>query len=212
MKKRLYAFLKARLLASDQVGGALTNRVPGFFNNSFKKHGVIFSLLSLNYCLKRKQFYRILLNFSEKTKRNRKYNRDKHKVLLTLFARRRSLFLDVLRLATLLLSAQITASTFVYILAQVFFVLPKNRHARFIYFVTTLFKVLIKMNEGICGLKFTISGRIKAKERASTSSIVIGSLPIQKKIAHIDFAKTHVYTRYGVFGFKFWVHFDKQAI
>ena len=55
------------------------------------------------------------------------------------------------------------------------------------------------------GIKFTISGKLKGKQRSNWSSFTLGRVPIQSLNTQIDFAKAHCYTLTGVFGLKLWV-------
>ena len=59
----------------------------------------------------------------------------------------------------------------------------------------------------LAGLKFLLSGRIRGKSRSSSTLIQLGNVPTQTIIKKIDFASSHVYTLYGVFGIKMWSYF-----
>ena len=86
--------------------------------------------------------------------------------------------------------------------------------ALFIAFLKNLAKILVtdlsrvpflnKTNR-IKGVKFLINGKLKGKTRANSILIVKGLVPAQTISANIDFSKTHVFTVYGVFGFKIWI-------
>ena len=66
-----------------------------------------------------------------------------------------------------------------------------------------------KTNYNLCGVKFLLSGRIRGKSRSSSNLIQIGSVPTQTISKTIDYATSHVYTLYGVFGIKVWTYFKK---
>jgi ribosomal protein S3 len=55
---------------------------------------------------------------------------------------------------------------------------------------------------GIKGIKFVINGKIKGKTRSTSNSISFGKVPTQSVSKNIDYSKIHVFTIYGVFGFK----------
>ena len=99
-------------------------------------------------------------------------------------------------------------------LGQIFRILPKRKHTRFIYFLKILFKTIIEndLNKGdnqtlkIKGIKFIINGKLQGKTRADSSLIQLGSVPIQSIGKDVDFSRLHVYTMYGAFGFQMWVY------
>jgi hypothetical protein len=131
-----------------------------------------------------------------------------------LFLRKFSLFIDFLKISSLFYQKKVFASTFLYILGQIFKVLPKRKHNRFLFFLKYIFqtfvqdigiKTVLKTNK-IKGIKFVINGKLQGKTRASSSCIQIGSVPVQSIDKNIEFSKLHVYTIYGAFGFKIWVH------
>ena len=133
-----------------------------------------------------------------------------------LFNRRFNLFIDFLKINTLFLKSKISNKLYLYILGQIFRILPKSKHGRFLLFLKILFKNLInisknynyKKNEvnAILGIKLLISGRLKGKPRSTVSCIQVGSVPSQSINKNVDFSKIHVYTLYGAFGFKVWIH------
>jgi ribosomal protein S3 len=63
-----------------------------------------------------------------------------------------------------------------------------------------------KNKKSILGIKLIVSGKIKGKPRSSTTCIQVGSVPSQSLDKDVDFSKLHVYTLYGVFGFKIWIY------
>jgi len=60
----------------------------------------------------------------------------------------------------------------------------------------------------ISGIKFVLKGKISGKPRSSVKKISIGSIPIQSAGANIHFSKSHVYTFYGAYGFRLWLHLN----
>lgn len=130
-----------------------------------------------------------------------------------LFSRRFNLFIDFIKLTSLFIKSKITSNNYLYLLSQIFRLLTKKKHSRFMYFLKFLFTRIIKMeakfgNTLIKGVKFLINGKILGKPRSSSSRLLVGSVPIQTINANIQFSKVHVYTLYGVFGFKFWVYYS----
>ena len=131
-----------------------------------------------------------------------------------LFNRRFNLFIDFLKINSLFLKSKISSRLYLFILGQIFRILPKSKHGRFLLFLKVLFKNLIDISKysknkdviSILGIKLLISGRLKGKPRSGTSCIQVGSVPSQSIEQNVDFSKIHVYTLYGAFGFKIWVH------
>jgi hypothetical protein len=131
-----------------------------------------------------------------------------------LFLRKFSLFIDFLKICSLFYQKKVFASTFLYILGQIFKVLPKRKHNRFLFFLKYIFQLFVQDvsiktvlgTNKIKGIKFVINGKLQGKTRASSSCIQIGSVPVQSINKNIEFSKLHVYTIYGAFGFKIWVH------
>lgn len=136
------------------------------------------------------------------------------KVLSVLFVRKFNLFLDFLKICSLFYQKKIPGSLVLYVLGQVFKVLPKKKHNRFLFFLKQILEIFIEMSKDnsfsstnqILGLKFIVSGRLRGKPRGSWSCIQVGAVPIQSIERNIEFSKLHVHTLYGVFGFKMWVH------
>lgn len=131
-----------------------------------------------------------------------------------LFSRRFNLFIDFLKINSLFLHSQVSTKIYVHLLGQIFRILPKSKHGRFLVFLKLLFKNLLlaskdfnnKGLKSILGVKLIISGKIKGKPRSSTTCIQVGSVPSQSLSKDVSFSKIHVYTLYGAFGFKIWVH------
>lgn len=57
----------------------------------------------------------------------------------------------------------------------------------------------------LLGVKFCINGKLKGKTRGSSQTFTSGTVPVQSLKARIDYAKSHAFTIYGVFGIKLWV-------
>ena len=132
-----------------------------------------------------------------------------------LFNRRFNLFVDFLKLTFLLYIDKIQVSTYLFLLSQIFRVLPKKAHNRFLVFLELVFKFLIEKKlsskrsiyfSTISGIKFIINGKIRGRMRASSKCISVGTIPIQSLQKNIEFYKTHVYTLYGAFGFQIWLY------
>lgn len=63
--------------------------------------------------------------------------------------------------------------------------------------------MVVDYTNKIKGLKFSIKGKLKGKPRKKKLQILVGNVPCQQIKHPVDFAKTHVYNRYGAFGLKF---------
>ena len=132
-----------------------------------------------------------------------------------LFSRRFNLFIDFIKFTSFFAQSKITSMSYLYLLGQIFRVLPKRKHSRFLFFLKILFKAIVeklplfKISQtvnSIKGIKFIVNGKLQGKTRASSSSIQIGSVPIQSISKNVDFSRLHVYTMYGAFGFQMWVY------
>lgn len=137
-----------------------------------------------------------------------------------IFSRRFNLFIDFLKMTILFLDNHIDLFGYIKVWSRVFKHLSKRIHSKFFLFVKTVGESLMKMGiifskqknfknipqYNLCGVKFLLSGRIRGKSRASSNLIQIGSIPTQTLSKTIDFATTHVYTLYGVFGIKIWTY------
>jgi hypothetical protein len=135
-----------------------------------------------------------------------------------LFNRRFNLFVDFLKFTFLLYIGKIPISAYLLLLGQIFKVLPKKTHNRFLVFLELVFKFLLikklssKRNiffSTIKGIKFIMNGKIRGKMRSSSKCISVGTIPIQSLDKNIEFSKTHVYTLYGAFGFQIWLYRDQ---
>ena len=103
--------------------------------------------------------------------------------------------------------------TFMYIIGIVFYRLTKIRHTKFLKFVKEFMRFLVIQGSksfkqypffkaSIKGMRFKIAGRLKGKLRAKSKILHTGSVPRCTENKNIEFSKTSVFTRYGVFGIK----------
>lgn len=125
----------------------------------------------------------------------------------SLFPRRYNLFFDFLKISCLLALKKIPSKTFLYFLGQIFKFLPKKKHARFFSFVKKVFSLFFNVKTNIMGLKLLIGGRLKGKLRKKKIFIQLGKIPSLTISKDIEFNRIHVFSKHGVFGFKFWVYF-----
>jgi hypothetical protein len=184
----------------------LKKRLNLLFNSFkiFKKNLIIFNIINLNFFLKKKK-KKITLFFNLLKKEG-----------LILFPRRFKFFLDFIQISILFLKQKIQATFLIKIFAEIFRILQKKLHSKFFNFITKYFKLLISESNYILknskkifnlkGLKFVINGKLKGKPRSSNYIYTAGSVPIQTIKYNIEYAKTHVFTIYGVFGIKFWIY------
>ena len=133
-----------------------------------------------------------------------------NKFINILFNRRFNLFIDFLKITTLLCQNKIESEQFLFLLGQVLRSLPKRSHSRFLVFLRFLFKTIIfdkifLEKNNIKGIKFIINGKLQGKPRASFSCIQEGNIPIQTLSKNICFSKLHVYTLMGAFGLRIWI-------
>lgn len=132
--------------------------------------------------------------------------------LNVLFSRRFNLFIDFIKMTSLFIEKKISSKSYLLLLCQIFRLLPKKKHTRFFFFIKELFtKILekkIDAKKNILGIKFLVNGKILGKLRSSSKLISVGSIPIRTINADITFSQSHVYTLYGAFGFKLWVHYS----
>ena len=164
--------------------------------NLLKKKKIVFNFNIVNFHLKKKI---ILFKFFKAYKR----------YAFSIFPRRFNFFLDFLKISLLFKENKIKISFFITVLAEIFRILQKKKHAHFIYFLNRYFKYLIETSDGVnysklSGIKFIIRGKLKGKRRKSISIINYGQIPIQSLSKQIEYAKTHAFTVYGAFGLKLW--------
>lgn len=125
-----------------------------------------------------------------------------------LFARRFNLFVDFIKMTSLFIFKKLDPKSYLYLLSQIFRLLSKKKHSRFLFFLKSLFNTIIKTRQSsIIGIKFIINGKIQGKVRSSSSRILVGQVPVQSVDKDVSFGKVHVYTLYGTFGFKLWVNY-----
>lgn len=159
------------------------------------KNLVVFCFTSINFYLKKKNdlIVKIFRNFK--------------RYVNALFPRRFRFFLDFVKLSLLFSLGKINSSFYIKILTEIFRILQKKRHARFFQFIKKFFIFLIETKgSNLKGFKLSISGNLKGKRRGSHKVITFGQFPLQSFNKNIEFAKSHAFTIYGVFGLKIWVH------
>lgn len=131
-----------------------------------------------------------------------------------LFSRRFNFFADFLKASALFTEDYLSIKSYLSFLGQIFKVLQKKTHGRFLAFLRVVFELIIidpkvkqlSKKSNVKGLKFILNGKLKGKTRATTSCSQFGRVPISTVSKNITFAKLHVHTLYGVFGFKAWVN------
>lgn len=171
-----------------------------FFKNLvlFRQNIGVLNIVNLNFQLSKskgliKYFYKFFKKYA-----------------FNLFPRRFNFFIDSIKLTVLFLIKKISIGFYIKILGDIFKILQKRLHVKFLFFLKELFKSLIlysKKNLNISGIKFRANGKLRGKPRSSTCCILVGQVPNQSLSKCIDFSKLHVFTRYGVFGFKLWVYY-----
>ena len=127
---------------------------------------------------------------------------------LKLFNKNFNLFFDFIKISLLFLVKSANLRVILQLLSLIFCYLQKRAHSAFLFFLKTYFTFILKTKKHIFkGFKFIVSGKISGKTRATFKRIQVGSVSIQSIKENVDYAKVHVYTRYGTFGFKLWVSF-----
>ncbi len=174
------------------------NKVNDLILNSLKNQFANSNLL-INYNNINKNIDKKILTNSFKTFR---------KFSTVLFSRGFNLFIDFLKIVSLVDQNKINPKVFLLILGQIFKNLTKKKHTKFIFFIKTIFDSLITSeNNNVIGIKLVINGRLMGKTRASTVKIERGSLSLNTVNSGCIAEKMHVYTLYGAFGFKIWVNY-----
>lgn len=163
----------------------------------FKVNLIVYTVVNLNFCLKKhKNLISLFYNTLKKDG-------------LRLFPRRFRFFLDFVQISVLLLKQKIKAKFLLKNLVDIFRMLQKKLHSKFLNFISQYFKLLILESSFLAvnlkGLKLVISGKLKGKPRSTKYIYSVGSVPIQTLSCNIDYAKGHAFTIYGVFGFKLWI-------
>ena len=129
-----------------------------------------------------------------------------------MFIRRFNFFIDFLKMTALFLKSLVPLNVYVTFLGQIFKYLTKRYHNRFLSFLKSLFSSLISLSKlkssenSILGIKCILKGRLRGKDRASVSNLKVGVIPLQSLDKKILFHKLHIYTIYGVYGFKVWLY------
>lgn len=162
-------------------------------NNLLNPSNVVINIRNLNALIKKdnlNDFFYIFKRFNT-----------------SLFSRGYNLFLDFTKITSLLNDKHISIETYLLILGQIFKNLNKKKHSTYIQFVKTICTVLIGKRL-IKGIKFSISGRILGKTRASCVKIQKGALALNTIDSNNKFAKAHVYTIYGAYGIKLWIAYN----
>ena len=177
------------------------NKIKTIFNTLrfFKNNLIIFTFINLNIYLKTQK---------KKTIKCFKYLK---KLGLTIFPRRFNFFLDFIQLSVLFLEDKIEIKFFISIISEIFRILQKKMHAKFLIFINNYFKFLISNpfktpTANLLGVKFCINGKLKGKTRSTSQTFALGTVPVQSFKARIDYAKAHAFTIYGVFGIKLWIY------
>jgi hypothetical protein len=176
----------------------------------------------LNFIIKQFTLFKIntitfdfkIINFKNKKAILFYFFKKFKKVIPTLFNRRFTLFIDFIKIFSLLSMGQISSKIFLLFLQKIFKNLTKKQHSQFLSFLKLCFKVLIYdfkklqyTTTSIKGIKLIISGKLKGKPRSSSSLILVGNVSTQTFNSKIDYSKIHVYTLYGVFGIKIWISY-----
>jgi hypothetical protein len=194
LSKKETLSLKASSINKSKVALFLIQQFKKFQNNL-----VILNIRILNFSVRKE----LLLFYYKKLKKFSGF-----------FSRRLNFFVDFLKLTSLFTMSKITSKIYLKLLSQIFKVLPKGQHSRFLFFIKILFQTIIhkvptfpflENKNKIKGIKFVINGKLKGKTRASSASIKIGKIPTQTLEENIEFSRIHIYTVYGVFGFKLWM-------
>jgi len=131
------------------------------------------------------------------------------KYLNNLFDKKFYLCLDLAKITVLFVSDKIKTAVFLDYVGRSFCSIHKKNHVRYFKLISNVFNFIVSVNTNtnpVIGIKLQISGKLKGKAMASRQIIICGSIPTQTINKNIVFEKIHVYTTYGVFGFKLWVH------
>ena len=170
------------------------NVITSLFSKMIKHKILVLNITLLNIHLEKKWLIEFYSEF-------KKYKN-------VLFARRFNLFMDFLKLTSLLFMKKINTITFLTILGTIFKILPKKLHGKYFSFLKVLLKFLFTHKKTIFqGIKFVIAGKLKGKLRSSSLQYIFGKVPDQTISTEIDYSKVHVHTMYGCFGLKIWVHY-----
>ena len=131
-----------------------------------------------------------------------------------LFSRRFNFFVDFIKVTSLFSENFLPLKSYLSFFGQIFRVLQKRTHSRFLLFLKIVFDLLVlnkkvkklSKKSNVKGLKFVLNGKLKGKTRASSAYGQFGCVSISTIVQNIVFAKLHIYTLYGVFGLRAWVY------
>lgn len=192
--RRLLRNSKANFDVKSVELNKLTKLFENRYNNkSLNINNVVMNIINLNTLIKSnsvEEFFDTFKKFSN-----------------VLFSRGYNLFLDFVKLTALLNEKHINASTYLLILGQVFKNLNKKKHSNYIQFIRTICDTLVE-KKIIKGIKFSISGRILGKTRASCVKVERGAISLNTINSTNQFSKLHVYTIYGAYGLKLWISYN----
>lgn len=166
--------------------------------NSFlqqQENAYFFNFKIINYCLKSAELttdYSFFVRYQQ-----------------SLFSKNFNLFLDFIKVTSLLCQNLVSLKLFTHLLSNLFRLLHKRQHNRFVFFVSNLFKYILITYPNVSGLQLEISGRLLGKPRASTIKIEQGFLGLNSFCVNKHVYKTHIYTLYGAFGLKCSINFKK---
>ena len=145
----------------------------------------------------------IILNHYLDNKQTKTYFNEFKKFKNILFSRQFSLFIDFIKLTTLFTNKKISTEIYLNILGKIFKILPKNKHARYFFFIDQLLKIIVEdQYNSIQGVKLQINGKLKGKLRSSSEQISQGNLSTSSISKSINYSQVHIYTIYGSFGIK----------
>ena len=173
--------------------------------NSFGYNFFAFNIFSLNKLVNKKNLFSLY--------------KDLKIFSFNIFSRRYNLFIDFLKISILFYHNHINLSSYIKIWVRIFKNLHKRLHGKFFLFVKACINSLFKLEDSeknnkikksFSGIKFLLSGRIRGKSRSSSTLIRLGCVPTQTIKKQVDFASSHVYTLYGVYGIKIWTFFEKK--
>ena len=211
-KKKLIKFKRLKLKKGCRISKLKTNIIFYLLKNFNDK----FNINSLNLKIKILNKLIIFNFFFKELKKEIKFFKK------SLFERRLSLYFDFLKIIVLYQMSQLNLDVLMIILGEIFQRLTKQKHALFLKFIKVVFKNVfleltqknLKLNTRkiynsiysvIKGAKFVISGKLKGKLRAKSTSFLFGSVPISTNCKTTQFSKIDVYTVYGKYGFKLWI-------
>jgi hypothetical protein len=133
--------------------------------------------------------------------------------LKLLFLRQNNLFFDFIKVSVLFIHKKISVANFLILLSLIFKSLHKKKHNLYLYFLKDLFSEFLNSKsvsfrqDKIKGIKFLLCGKNSGKLRSSKIKLVLGLIPTKTIDNHIEYSKCNVYTIYGSFGLKLWIHY-----